>query len=302
MPFFRSPISGNAEGALWILVSVAGATAMTLAVRYLAPDVHTVMLAFLRSLLALVTVLPFLWRRGGNRRPVRITAWKLHVARGLMLAIALNTGFYAIWKLPLAVAAILFFLAPVFATVLAGPLLGEQVGPRRWGAIAAGFVGTLIILRPGFGSFDPAMLAALGSSMAFAAALMLGRIISDRDGTDGIFVSSSVIVAVATLPPALFHWKLDLELWQWAAVAVLVFGSSLRTYADIRAYAVGDAGFIAPFTYLRLVTVGGAGYVLFGEAVDGPTLLGGTIIIAATLYIAIRERRKRGKSRPVQTP
>jgi len=294
-------LTGNAEGALWALASVLGATAMTLAVRFLAADIHTTMLAFLRSALAIVTVLPFLWRPQARRR-VRITAWKLHLARGLLLALTLNTGFYAIWQLPLATSTILFFLAPVFATVLAIPLLGEQVGPRRWAATAAGFLGTLVILRPGFSGFEPAMLFAIVSSMSFAGALMLGRIISDRDGTDGVFVSSSVIVAIATLPPAVMHWSLPVEPWQWAAIATLVAGSSLRTYADIRAYAVGDAGFVAPFTYLRLVTVGGAGYVLFSEAVDGPTIAGGTIIIASTLYIAIRERQRRGRPRPVQTP
>ena len=301
MPIFRPDLSGNAQGALWILASVVGATAMTLAVRYLSAEIHTTMLAFLRSALALVTVIPFLWTPRAVRR-VRIAAWELHLARGLMLSVALNAGFYAIWKLPLATAAILFFLAPVFATVMAVPLLGERVGPRRWGAIAAGFLGTLIILRPGFGAFDPAMVAAVVSSMAFAGALMTGRVIADREGTEGIFVSSSVIVAVATLPPALLYWEIPAALWQWAGLAVLVLGSSLRTYADIRAYAVGDAGFIAPFTYLRLVTVGLAGYILFGESVDGATLLGGAIIIAATLYIAIRERQKRGKPRPMQAP
>lgn len=296
------PLSGNAEGALWALASVLGATAMTLAVRFLSADLHSSMLAFLRSALALVALLPFLSAATRRRRRVRITAWKLHLARGLLLAVTLNAGFYAIWKLPLAVSTILFFLAPVFATVLARPLLGETVGPRRWAATIAGLLGTLIILRPGIGTVEPAMLAALVSSLAFACALMLGRLIAERDGTDGVFVSSSVIVAIATLPPALVHWEIPLGVWQWAMIAVLVTGSSVRTYADIRAYASGDAGFVAPFTYLRLVTVGGAGWLLFGEAIDRPTLAGGAIIIASTLYIAIRERKRRGRPRPVQTP
>ena len=82
------------------------------------------------------------------------------------MTVALSAGFYAIWKLPLAVSAILFFLAPVFATGLSAIVLGEAVGPRRWGAIAAGFLGTLIILRPGFAAFEPAMIAAIASSAA----------------------------------------------------------------------------------------------------------------------------------------
>lgn len=301
-PMPLSALSPNVQGALWILASVAGATAMTLAIRELSAELHTVMLAFLRSSLALIPTLPFLMRARAQGRRIRYTAWKAHLLRGLLLAVALNAGFYSIWKLPLATAAILFFLAPVFATLLAGPMLGEHVGPRRWAAVGAGFLGAVIILRPDTGTFEPAAITAALSSAAFSAALLLGRIASERDGTDAVFVSSSVIVAVVTLPPALFFWAMPGSLWQWAILAILVIGSSLRTYADIRAYAVGEAGFIAPFTYLRLITVGGAGYLLYDEKVDAATIAGGAIIIGSTLYIAIREHRLKRARGPASTP
>jgi len=283
--------SDNAIGAAWILASVAGATAMTLSIRLLTPDLHTTMLAFLRSAFGLAVAVPFLWRARARKAPLTFAAWPLHLIRGALIAVALNAGFYAIWHLPLAQATILFFMAPVFATVFATLILSEVVGPRRWAAIAVGFLGALIILRPGVGALEPAMLSALVSSLAFAAALMLGRVIAARDGTDSIFVSSSVLVAGATLPPALFVWGLPEGAAAWGALAVLVIASALRQYADIRAYAIGEAGFLAPFTYLRLLTVGIAGYLWFGETIDGPTILGGAVIIGATLYISYREAR-----------
>jgi len=286
-------LSPNAQGALWMLASVLGATAMTLSVRVLAPDLHTAMLAFLRSALALVFVLPFLWRARGTGRNLQFRAWHLHLLRGALIAVALNAGFYAIWQLPMATATILFFMAPVYATVLAQLLLSERVGPRRWSAIGAGVLGALIILRPGFQEVSLGMAAALVSSLAFACTLIIGKIAAARDTADSVFVSSSVVVAAFALPPALFVWEIPGELWQWLVIGVLVAASSLRTYADIRAYAAGEVGFVAPFTYLRLLTVGIAGYVWFGEVVDAATLLGGAVIIAATLYISLREAQLR---------
>ncbi len=291
-----APLSDNAVGALWMLASVAGATVMTLSIRLLTPDLHTTMIAFLRSALAALLVVPFLWRARAAGRRIGFSRWPLHIARGLLIGVALNAGFYAIWHLPLATATILFFMAPVFATAFATLFVGERVGPRRWAAIAAGFLGAAVILRPGVGRVDPAMLVALLSSLAFAGSLIIGRQASRADGSDAVFVSSSLVAAVVTLPPALLVWDLPAGGLAWAVLGLLVLGSGLRTYSDIRAYAVGDAGFIAPFSYLRLLTIGAAGYLWFGERIDGPTVAGGAIIVGATLYISLREARLRRRA------
>lgn len=285
------PLSGNALGAIWIIVSVAGATGMTLLVRVLTPDMHSAMLVFLRSALGVLVLLPLIWRVQATGRRLSFRAWQLHLLRGALITVALNGGFYAIWKLPMAQATILFFMAPVFATLLSMALVGERVGPRRWGAIAAGFVGAMIILRPTAGGLDPAMLAALVSSVCFAGSLIIGRLTATRDSADSTFVSSAAIVAFTTLPPALWVWSMPDSLMVWLLIGGLVLCSSLRGYADIQAYAVGDAGYLAPFSYLRLVTIGLAGYVWFGEVLDRPTLVGGAVIITATLYITLREQR-----------
>ncbi|MEM7508180.1 MAG: DMT family transporter [Pseudomonadota bacterium] len=280
-------LSPNIAGMVWMLVSVLGATGMTIFVRLLAPEMHTAMLAFLRSGFGLILLVPLVIGVGR----MRFTLWKLHLARGICFAIALNAGFYALWKLPLATATVLMFMAPVFVTVLAGPVLGESVGIRRWLAVGAAFLGTLIILRPGGDTLEPAVLVAVISAFAFAAGILLGKILANGDGTSATFVSSTVLTALFTFPPALTVWELPQGGVEWAMIAALVLTASLRTYADIRAYAVGEAGFLAPFSYLRLITIGIAGYFLFQEVIDGPTWLGGAIIIGASLYIALREMR-----------
>lgn len=290
-------LSGESAAVVWILVSVVGATAMTLGVRAVTAEIHSVMLAFLRSAFGMLGILPlFLGFSKGGGPPLRFTAWQLHLARGIVMTGALNFGFFAISALPLTTSTSLFFMAPVFATLTAMALLGERVGARRWGAMFAGFLGSLIILRPDTGVIEPAMLLALASSMCFALALVLGRMASDRDGANAVFVSSSVIVGIATLPPALSFWELPASVETWILIGIIVASSSLRTFADIKAYATGDASFLAPFTYLRLVTVGVAGYLLFDEVPDFATLTGGAVIIAATLYIAWREAHLRRPS------
>lgn len=295
-------LSDNARGALWLLGSVAGATGMTISVRLLTPEIHSAMLVFLRCSIGLVMLLPVLWRARVTGQRLTFNAWKLHLLRGALFTVALNAGFYAIWQLPLAQATVLFFTAPIFATLLSVVAVGERVGPTRAAAMAAGFAGALIILRPGFAELDPAMPVALVSSMAFAGTLVLGRLIAPYDGPDSTFASTTVIVAVTTLPPALPVWSLPPDLATWAMVGGLMLFATLRSYADIRAYAQGDAGFLAPFTYLRLLTVGLAGYLMFDETPDWATLLGGAVIVAATLTISLREHRRGRRARAAGPP
>ena len=287
MPAAR--LSPNLRGALWMLLSVAGATWMTVMVRDLSADLASPMIAFLRSAASLLFLAPLLARRGA-RRPARLTAPWLHLIRGCLVAAALNFGFYAIAALPVATATILFFMAPVFSTLLAPMMVGEVVGPRRWTAVALGFLGAMVVVRPGFATVEPAMLAAVASSLCFATALLIGKRASAADGSDAVFVTTALLAAVLTLPPALFAWGLPTG-WMWLGVLALAAASSLRGYADIRAFAVGEASFVAPVSYLRLPSIGLAGWLLFGEGIDGWALLGGAIIAGSTLYILYRETR-----------
>ncbi len=289
MPLAHS-LSPNIRGALWMLVSVAGATGMTVMVRLLSEDLASPMIAFLRSIGGLVFLAP-LWLGKAPPSPRRLKAPWLHLLRGAATAVAINLGFYAVSVLPLATATILFFLAPVFSTMLAPLLIGERVGPRRWAAVAVGFLGALVVLRPGVGETEPAMLAAVGSSLLFAVGLLVGKRASAADGSGAVFASTQVMAAALTLPPALLVWDLPATAPLWLAVAALTATSSLRSYADIRAFAAGEASFVAPISYLRLPSVGLAGWLLYRETLDLWALLGGAIIVGSTLYIMIRERQ-----------
>ena len=282
-------LSDNLRGAIWMIVSCIAASAMMVAIRLLAGELDSRMITFLRSALGLGVAL--IWLIDGSLFKIRITRPWLHVIRGLLMAAATNLGFYAIAKLPMATANILFFLAPVFATALAGPILKETVGPRRWGAVLASLLGAVIIRRPGVGSFDPAMLAAVGSAACFSISLLITRILGADNSPRSVMLTSLVVASIATFPVALPVWDLPDALSGWALVLAVVVASSLRQYSDIRAYAIGEAGFLAPFAYLRLLFVGVAGWWLFRDVVDAWTVAGGLVIIGSTLYIAQRESR-----------
>jgi len=288
-PFGPPTNAQNLLGAQWIVASCIGATGMSVAVRYLSIEMHTVQIAFLRCVLGLWVLIPLLARRpttGGNQ--LQFSRPWLHLLRGGLFLIALNTGFYALSVLPLATATTLFFMAPVFATLLAAVFRQESFGPRRAVAIAAAFIGVLIVLRPGVEGISWAMILAVLSALCFSVALLISRPLSQADGATSILVSSSVISGIAMIVPVLWVWT-PVRIELWGLIALLVLTSSLRMFADIRAYTAADAGFLAPFAFLRLLFITAAGWVFFQEGLDGPTAIGAAIIIGATVFIAWRE-------------
>lgn len=288
-PFGPPATMLNTQGALWMVASCIGATGMSVAVRYLSVEMHTVQVAFLRCIFGLWVLIPILlMQRRKEAHRLRFSRPGLHLLRGGLFVMALNCGFYALGALPLATATTLFFLAPVFATLLAALFRGESFGARRAAAIVAAFVGALIVLRPGFSEVSLAMLLAIVSALCFAVALIISRPLSQADGATSILVSSSVIASIVLIGPALWLWQ-PVDMALWSLVALLVFASSLRMFSDIRAYTAADAGFLAPFAFLRLLFIALAGWILFREGMDGPTALGATIIVGSTVFIAWRE-------------
>ncbi|MFQ5622562.1 MAG: DMT family transporter [Paracoccaceae bacterium] len=287
----RAGATDNPRAIGWILASVVAASAMVVAVRMLSADISSPVIVLLRAALTIMLLAPVLALSGRARRQLRFSRPWLHVLRGGLIGIATNLGFYTLTRIPLATASVLFFMAPVFATILAIPVHGEKVGPRRWAAVGCGFLGAVIILRPDTGSLHPAMIAALGSSLTFAAALTLSRGLAIADGAFSGYFSAVVITALLTLPFALPSLGLPASGIGLVSVGVLVAGGAVRGVADIQAYRLGEASVLAPIIYLRLVLIGLAGYLFFGETPDAPTLAGAAIIILATLYIARRETR-----------
>jgi len=283
----------NLRAVWWILLSVLGSSAMAIAVRDISTQIDSRTIVFLRSAISSGAILLALVLFARLRAQLRFSQPLRHLIRGSLIAASTQFGFYAIANLPMATVTVLFFLAPIWATLLAALIHKEQVGPRRISAIMIGFSGAMIILRPGFGNFEPAMLAALASSMLFALALNMSRGLAREDGAISAYFSSVLITAVISLPFAWPVMALPADIRGSLALSIIVLAGALRGYADIEAYRHGEAGLLAPITYLRLVIIATAAYFLYNEVPDIYTISGAIIVIGATLYIAFREARKR---------
>jgi drug/metabolite transporter (DMT)-like permease len=225
------------------------------------------------------------------RSKLQFSRPRLHLIRGLCMAISTHLGFYAIANMELVTVTVLFFMVPIFATGLSGFINGEHAGPRRIAAIAASFIGVLLILKPGYQPLNLAVFAALLSSVLFAFALVTSRRLAGADGSFSVLFSSVMITTLFTLPLALPVWQIPQSSSGWMFVAMLVGTGLLRLLADIQAYKLGEASVLAPITYLRLILIGASAYVMFGEVPDRFAVLGTIVIVASALYIARREAR-----------
>lgn len=221
---------------------------------------------------------------------MRFSAPGLHIWRGALIGVSTQFGFYTMTQIPLATATVLFFTAPIFVALMSIPLQGERIGPRRGAAIAAGFLGVLIVLRPGADGFHFAMLTGLFSSVLFALALLSSRGLANRDGAFAAYISSAVMTIIVAAPVAAPVWSLPWSAAGWIALSLVTVTAMARNIGDIQAYRLADAGVLAPLTYLRLILIAIASYFIFDETPDRYALIGGAVIIAAALYIARRER------------
>jgi drug/metabolite transporter (DMT)-like permease len=218
----------------------------------------------------------------------------LQIARGAGILIATFLFFAAIKTMPIADALALLFVAPLIVTALSPLVLGEAVGVRRWAAVLVGFVGALVILRPGLGVLQPGSLLALGAGASFAGYVLLTRRLSHAAPPLVTLAITSLVGLVATsvLMPAV--WVTP-DAGQFAGMAAMGAIGAAGHYLMIRAYEQAPAALLAPFGYGEIVTAVIIGYFWFGDFPDGPTWAGIAILVASGIYISVRERVRRAK-------
>jgi drug/metabolite transporter (DMT)-like permease len=289
----------NRLGLIWILISVFFASIMAISVKELGQIFDSRLLVLFRAgLLILFLGIPALIV-SDFRKKLKFTEPKLHIYRGILIAFSTHLGFYTLTKLPIATTTVLFFTAPIFATVLSIYINKEKVGYRRWFAVIIGFLGVIIILQPGFNGFYFAMITALFSSFLFAVALAYSRRIVLADGVVSTYLSSVLITFLISIPIAYsllessYFGSIPMHIL--ALIILLATTSFLRGIGDVQAYRYGEAAILAPFTYLRLILVGIVGYFLWGEIPNFVTLLGAFVIIGSAIYIGHRETKHKNK-------
>lgn len=243
-------------------------------------------IAFARALFSFALLLPFLLRAGPRALNTK-HPW-LHGIRAFCGAAAMVCGFYAVGRLQLADFTALTFTQPLFVTLLAVILLGEVVRWRRWLATAVGFLGVLIMVRPGASAFDPAALVALVSVSGIAIAVCLVKRLPERESHATMLAYFCLMSLAITVLPAVVFWTPPTA-FQWLLLAGVGSLGVASQAMIIRAYRNGEASFVAPFDYLKLILAGLIGFLVFGEVPGSWTLLGAAVIVAAALYIARRE-------------
>lgn len=287
---------------LLMLLAVALFAWMDAGLKALSAHYPSLQVTALRGLVSLPLVLAWVSLRGGLRAllPVR---WWLHLVRAV-LGIAMMAGFvYGLRALPLSTVYAISFVAPLLVTALAVPLLGEQVGPRRWTAIVIGLVGVLVILRPtGAGMLTTHGLAVLGSAVCYALGAITVRILARTDSTQAMVFWMLALLGLGAGALAWREWRPVQIEHAWIIVTVGLAGS-LAQVALTEAFRHGEASSIAPLEYSALLWGTLLDVALWGVLPDAVTWLGAGIIVVSGLYLLRRERARDAVCmRPFQTP
>ena len=272
---------------------------ITMMVRFLTVEMHPFLVVFFRSFFGLVAIAPFMFRAGIVARLGEAT--RLYLSRAVIGVISMLTWFYAISKIPMAQVTALSFMTPIFVTVAAIVFLGEVVRLRRWTATIIGFLGALLVLRPGIDNVGPGEIAAVASAVAGALVVVFLKKLSHTEGTDRIVALNLVFIVPMALIPALFVWQWPtLEQLMW--LVAMGFSATVANWLTVRAFTLGDTTAVQPYDFTRLPFVAGLGFVIFGEVPDVWTWIGGAIIFTSSVYIAHREARLNSGRKIVTTP
>jgi drug/metabolite transporter (DMT)-like permease len=289
LPATARAVAGNPalRGVGLMFVSTFFFAAMHGSIRYVSASIHPFEIALFRNLFALVVVLPWFYRYG--IAPLRTQHFGLHALRAVFNIMAMLSFFYALSITPLSEVTALGFSAPIFATALAAVVLGEVVRARRWAAIAVGFLGTLIILRPGFEAIGLGQMLVLFSAMIWSCALLVIKTLGRTDSSATIISYMALLMIPLSLGPALFVWQWPApHEWVWL-ITIGVLGG-IAQFCMTESLRQADTAVVMPIDFFKLVWVTVIAYLAFAEQPDLFTWIGGAIIFGSAIYIAYRER------------
>lgn len=292
----------NPRKAVALMVMAVGLFAiMDAVVKWMGQSYSTTQIVFFRSLFAFLPLSFFIFRAGIGAA-LRVNDAKTHVLRSAVGLVAMFTFFYAYANMPLADAIAISFAAPIFVTALSVPLLGEKVGPRRWAAVLAGFVGVLIMVQPGPGLLQSVAIVPLIGVVFYALAAIYVRKLSHTDSPTSIvfyFTLACTVVSGVLLP---FSWVTPSLADLMCLIAVGLIGG-LAQITITQAFRHADVALVMPFEYTGMIWAAVLGFMFWGEIPGLNIWIGVAIVVAAGLYILFREANlglPRGAARKLQ--
>jgi drug/metabolite transporter (DMT)-like permease len=285
----------NFYGIGFVLLACATMTISALLIRTIGKDLGSFEVVLIRCSFSLFYILIFEARRGSklffSPRPVMLGF------RSLVLAVIVLGNFYAIVHLPLVQVTSVQFTKPLFLVVLAALFLGERIHLPRTIATICGFIGILIVLRPD-GNIQPAQVAVLCAAISMAIiAVITKKMVRDHSTNTLLFYGNLLIIFIC-LGPTIYSWQMP-SLFQFGLIAGLGLSAYAGQVLMVQAYRYGEVTAVTPFEYVRLIFVAIAAFIVFGEVPDRGVILGAAIICASTLFIALREARKKQQAKEV---
>lgn len=229
------------------------------------------------------------WQRIEMLKPANIP---MQTLRALCMCGATGFNFAALQYLQLAQTVAIMFAAPLLVTALSGPILGEWAGPRRWAAVIVGFVGVVLVTRPGVGEVHWAMALSFAAMTSYTFYILLTRRLGASESSTTLLMWPALVGSVGFAPLALSDFVRPEPATLWLLVPLLGVFGAFGHYVLIIAHKLTSPNVLAPFAYTQMIWMILLGFVLFGDLPDGWTLAGTAIISASGLYILHRERLK----------
>jgi len=288
------------------LVSVAflaiGATLfgsfMGAGVKFLSDDLHPIIICFYRCLMGLILITPFVARN--NFQALQTDNMRLQIFRALINIISMICWFSAISMMHFEKATALGFTTPLFTTVLAVLILGEVIRFHRTAALLLGFVGILIIIRPGYMPFEFGTVLMLIASFSFSFVLIFVKKLSATDSSLTIIFYHLLYMTPAFFILSLFYWE-NINFNQLIIFILMGASGLLSHWCLAQAFKMSDTTFVMPLQFTKLIWASLIGLFIFAEQPDVWTWVGGVIIFISIVYITYREAfKKKGTSKPIQ--
>jgi len=275
------------------LVSLAYVTFSLLdgSAKWLVSTMPVIMVVWLRFAIHVVVAGALLFPLRGMSL-VRTSHLRWHLIRGLMFMAMTGINFWALQYLQLTITSSIFFTVPLIIAILGAPLLGEKLDAGRWIAIAVGFAGVLVIVRPGSADFHPAMLASLLNAVLYAIFMMMTRRLAAYDSPETIQYLPAIVATIGLAPFAIAAWEMPDTLREWTVACLMGVLGATGHYMLAMAHRYAPSTVIAPFLYQQVFYMALFGYLVFGD-VPGPAVwIGAVIVIASGLYLFWRESRR----------
>ena len=273
------------SGPFWFIVSCVAFASMWVMIRYAARHLHSVEIVFFRNLIGLAFLMPMILRTPGLIRRDRL---RLHLGRATSGFLATMGTFYAAANAPLADALAINYTAPLFGTLGAVLVLGERIRMRRLVALAVGFAGMLLVLRPGQVPMTPGIVAAIISAVSTGYSIVAMRSLVGVDDPRAVAAWTFILILGPSLVTALFVWTAP-PMAVWPLLAGIGAAAAIGQLSLTQAFSLSEASAVLPLDFVRFGLVTAAGVLLFDERYDALTLAGGALILGSTIYLAWRE-------------